>query len=146
MKKILATDEYTIYQRRDSRHAIVGADKKYINGADKIAILIEHKIPPFDELKMPVPAPASEESNDSESGAEDKDVSEETSAEEAEVEAKADDEQAKSESPDAAEDIDEKAAEESSEEEAVEEVEKSDEPSPDSEEESDEDAKPADDK
>ena len=57
MKKILATDEYTIYQRRDSRHAIVGADKKYINGADKIAILIEHKIPPFDELKMPVPAP-----------------------------------------------------------------------------------------
>ena len=112
MKKILATDEYTIYQRRDSRHAIVGADKKYINGADKIAILTEHKIPPFDELKMPVPAPASEESNDSESGAEDKDVSEETSAEEAEVEAKADDEQEKSESPDAAEDIDEKAAEE----------------------------------
>ena len=130
MKKILATDEYTIYQRRDSRHAIVGADKKYINGADKIAILIEHKIPPFDELKMPVPAPASEESNDSESGAEDKDVSEETSAEEAEVEAKADDEQAKSESPDAAEDIEEK----------------SDELTPDSEEESDEDAKPADDK
>lgn len=145
MKKILATDEYTIYQRRDSRHAIVGADKKYINGADKIAILIEHKIPPFDELKMPVPAPALEESNDSESGAEDKDVSEETSAEEAEVEAKADDEQAKSESPDAAEDIEEKAAEESSEEATVEE-EKSDELSPDSEEESDNDAKPADDK
>ena len=145
MKKILATDEYTIYQRRDSRHAIVGADKKYINGADKIAILIEHKIPPFDELKMPVSAPASEESNDSESGAEDKDVTEETSAEEAEVEAKADDEQAKSESPDAAEDIEEKAAEESSEEATVEE-EKSDELSPDSEEESDNDAKPADDK
>ena len=130
MKKILATDEYTIYQRRDSRHAIVGADKKYINGANKIAILIEHKIPPFDELKMPVPAPTSEESNDSESGAEGKDVSEETSAEEAEVEAKADDEQAKSESPDSAEDIEEK----------------SDELTPDSEEESDEDAKPADDK
>ncbi len=145
MKKILATDEYTIYQRRDSRHAIVGADKKYINGADKIAILIEHKIPPFDELKMRVPAPASEESNDSESGAEDKDVTEEMSAEEAEVAAKEDDEQAKSESPDAAEDIEEKAAEESSEEETVEE-EKSDELSPDSEEESDEDAKPEDDK
>ena len=145
MKKILATDEYTIYQRRDSRHAIVGADKKYINGADKIAILIEHKIPPFDELKMPVPAPASEESNDSESGAEDKDVTEETSAEEAEVEAKADDEQAKSESPDAVEDIEEKAVEESSEEETVEE-EKSNELSPDSEEKSDNDAKPADDK
>ena len=145
MKKILATDEYTIYQRRDSRHAIVGVDKKYINGADKIAILTEHKIPPFDELKMPVPAPASEESNDSESGVDDKDVSEETSAEEAEVEATADNEQAKSESPDVAEDIDGKAAEESTEEESVEELEKPDEPSPDSEEESDEDAKPADD-
>ena len=90
MKKILATDEYTIYQRRDSRHAIVGVDKKYINGADKIAILTEHKIPPFDEIKIPVPAPGSEESNDLESGVEDKDVSEETSAEEAEVEATAD--------------------------------------------------------
>ena len=127
MKKILATDEYTIYQRRDSRHAIVGADKKYINGADKIAILIEHKIPPFDELKMPVSASASEESNDSESGAEDKNVSEETSAEEAEVEAKAGDEQPKSEGPDATENIDEKAAEEASEKETVEKVERSNE-------------------
>ena len=146
MKKILATDEYTIYQRRDSRHAIVGADKKYINGADKIAILIEHKIPPFDELKMPVSASASEEPNDSESGAEDKNVSEETSAEEAEVEAKAGDEQPKSEGPDATENIDEKATEEASEDETFEEVAKSDEPSSDSEEEFNEDEKPADDK
>ena len=139
MKKILATDEYTIYQRRDSRHAIVGADKKYVNGADKIAILIEHKIPPFDELKIPAPIAAAEETDDSESGAEDKDVPEEQSTEEAEaeVEAKADDEQSKSKSVDAVEDADEKAAEE---------VEKSDESSSDSEEESDEDAKPADDK
>ena len=146
MKKILATDEYTIYQRRDSRHAIVGADKKYINGADKIAILIEHKIPPFDESPMPVPAAASEESNDSEGGAEDKDVKEETSAEEAEAVAKTDDKQAKSESSDEVGDIDEKAAGDAPEEETVEEVEKTDEPSPDSEEESDEDEKPADDK
>lgn len=146
MKKILATDEYTIYQRRDSRHAIVGADKKYINGADKIAILIEHKIPPFDELKMPVSASASEESNDSESGAEDKNVSEETSAEEAEVEAKAGDEQPKSKSSDEVGDIDEKAAGEAPEEETAEEVAKSDDPSSDSEEEFNEDEKPADDK
>ena len=38
MKVVASTDAYTIYLRRDGRHAVKGADKQPINGDDKVKI------------------------------------------------------------------------------------------------------------
>jgi antitoxin component of MazEF toxin-antitoxin module len=51
MKVVLKNDEYTIYQRRDGRYAVEGADKKAINGDEKVAILVAN-----DLIKAAVPA------------------------------------------------------------------------------------------
>ena len=59
MKVIARTDEYTIYQKRSGRHGIKGADKRWINGEDKVRILLEHKLIEAPKLKAPEPeAPA----------------------------------------------------------------------------------------
>lgn len=34
------TAEYTVYKRADGRFAVKGANKKFINGEEKVAILI----------------------------------------------------------------------------------------------------------
>ena len=39
MKVLQKTDEYTIYQKRSGRYAVEGADKKIINGDEKVSIL-----------------------------------------------------------------------------------------------------------
>ena len=39
MKVVVKNDEYAIYQRRDGRYAVEGADKKPINGDEKVTIL-----------------------------------------------------------------------------------------------------------
>ena len=44
MKVVLKNDEYTIYQRRDGRYAVEAADKKAINGDDKVAILVANDL------------------------------------------------------------------------------------------------------
>ena len=44
MKLVTRTDDYTIYQRRDSRYAVQGANKAPINGDDKVAILLKHEL------------------------------------------------------------------------------------------------------
>lgn len=59
MKVVLKTDEYTIFQRRDERHAIKDADKSWINGDAKIAILLEHKLISAAAPKAPEPEPES---------------------------------------------------------------------------------------
>ncbi len=41
MKVVKKTDEYTVYLRRDGRHAVTGADKGPINGDEKVRILAE---------------------------------------------------------------------------------------------------------
>ena len=41
MKIVKKTDEYTVYLRRDGRHAVTGADKAPINGDEKVRILAE---------------------------------------------------------------------------------------------------------
>jgi hypothetical protein len=51
MKVVLRNDEYTIYQRRDGRYAVEGADKKAINGDEKVAILVAN-----DLIKAALPA------------------------------------------------------------------------------------------
>jgi hypothetical protein len=52
MKAVVRTDEYTIYQRRDDRYAVLGADKKSINGDEKAAILSQHEL-----IKVNQPTP-----------------------------------------------------------------------------------------
>ncbi len=53
MKVVVKNDEYTIYQRRDGRHAVEGADKKPINGDDKVTILAANEL-----IAVTVPAAA----------------------------------------------------------------------------------------
>ena len=44
MKVVVTNDEYTIYQRRDGRYAVEGADKKPINGDEKVTILLANEL------------------------------------------------------------------------------------------------------
>jgi len=57
MKVVKKTDEYTIMQRRDNRHAVVDSKGKAINGDDKAKILSAEGL-----IKIPEPkaAPAEE--------------------------------------------------------------------------------------
>lgn len=56
MKVVMKTDEYTILQRRDARYAVRGADRSWVNGDAKIAILSEHNL--IQAAPKPQPAPA----------------------------------------------------------------------------------------
>ena len=90
MKVIASTDEYTIYQRRDDRYAVKGADKQPINGDAKIAILLKHELIVAVEPKAPEPE-AVEEAEDAAAeeteAAAAEEASEEAPAEEAAEEA-----------------------------------------------------------
>ena len=55
MKVLKKTDDYTVYQKRSGRYAVVGANKKNINGEDKVKILVEEGI-----VKLAVAAPEPE--------------------------------------------------------------------------------------
>lgn len=55
MKVIKNTAEYTVFQRRDGRHA-VRADGKWVNGDDKVEILYKEEL-----LKKPEPKAEPEE-------------------------------------------------------------------------------------
>jgi len=58
MKVVVKNDEYTIYQRRDGRYAVEGADKKAINGDDKVAILVANDL--IKAALPPAPEPVEE--------------------------------------------------------------------------------------
>ncbi len=60
MKVIAKTDEYTIYQKRSERYAVKGADKAWINGDEKVAVLLEHKLIQAPAPKAPEPEPEAE--------------------------------------------------------------------------------------
>lgn len=60
MKLVTRTDDYTIYQRRDSRYAVLGANKTAINGDEKVAILLKHELVKAPEVKQPEPEPEAE--------------------------------------------------------------------------------------
>ena len=65
MKLVKTTDAYSIYLRRDGRHAVTGADKAPINGDDKARILVEEGL-----VKASIPAePAAAEAETAEAGA-----------------------------------------------------------------------------
>ena len=57
MKVVTKTDEYTIFQRRDSRYAVKDAARQWVNGAAKVVILLEHEL----IAAAPAPAPEPEE-------------------------------------------------------------------------------------
>lgn len=44
MESIKKTDSYTIYKKRSGRYGVMGANQKWINGADKTKILLEAKL------------------------------------------------------------------------------------------------------
>ena len=51
MKLVKKTDEYSIFKRSDDRYAVKGADKKAINGEEKVKILVAE-----DLIKVTLPA------------------------------------------------------------------------------------------
>ena len=61
MKVVVKNDEYTIYQRRDGRYAVEGADKKPVNGDEKVAILVANELIPVTLPAAPEEEAASEE-------------------------------------------------------------------------------------
>ena len=65
MKVVVTNDEYTIYQRRDGRYAVEGADKKPINGDEKVTILLANELisvtPPAAPEEEAAPEAAEEE-------------------------------------------------------------------------------------
>lgn len=60
MKVIAKTDEYTIYQKRNERYAVKSAAKAWVNGDEKVAILLEHKLIDVAAPKAPEPEAAEE--------------------------------------------------------------------------------------
>ena len=103
MKVVASTDEYTIYQRRDGRYAVTGADKQPINADAKVEILLKHEliVAPAPKAAEPEEAPAVESAGESpEEGAEEaaeegaEEAAAETAAETAEAEAPAEEESA----------------------------------------------------
>ncbi len=67
MKVVKKTPEYTIYEKRSKRYAVMGANKKWINAEEKVKILLAEKLI---EVKLPKPAekeaPAEENKADEE--------------------------------------------------------------------------------
>ena len=83
MKLVTRTDDYTIYQRRDSRYAVLGANKTAINGDEKVAILLKHELVKAPEVKQPEPEPEAEAEAEQEVEAEAAEETTEETAEEA---------------------------------------------------------------
>ena len=112
MKLVKRTDEYSIYQRSDDRYAVKDANKKPINGDEKVRILVAEEL-----IKAALPAePEPDEAVEEEA------VAEEASAEEAEAPAEeepAAEEPAAEESPAEETPAEEAPAEEPAEEEAA---------------------------
>ena len=53
MKAIKKTAEYTIYQKRNNRYAVKGANAQWLNGDDKVKVLLAEAL-----IKLSVAAPA----------------------------------------------------------------------------------------
>lgn len=60
MKVIARTDEYTVYQKRSERYAVRKADRKWVNGDEKVAILLQHDLIKAPLTKAPEPEPEAE--------------------------------------------------------------------------------------
>ena len=71
MQVTKTTAEYTVFKRADGRYAVKGKNKKFINGEDKVKILIEEGLlkAPEPKAEEPVAEETTEESTDSEEAA-----------------------------------------------------------------------------
>ena len=70
MKQVAKTDEYTVYLKRNNRHAVRGADRAWINGDEKTAILLKHELIKAPPPKAPEPEPEAEATDGEEGAAE----------------------------------------------------------------------------
>lgn len=65
MTLIKKTSEYSIYQRGDERYAVKDADKKPVNGNDKVRILLSEGLIKISEPAAPAePEPAEDAEGD----------------------------------------------------------------------------------
>ena len=87
MKLVKKTAEYSIYKRSDDRYAVKDADKKSVNGEEKVKILVAEDLIKVTLPAEPEEAPAEEAAE--EAPAEAEEAAEEAPAEE-EGEAKED--------------------------------------------------------
>lgn len=55
MKTVKKTADYTIYQKRSNRYAIKDAEKNWVNGDEKLKILLAEKL-----VTAPAPKPKEE--------------------------------------------------------------------------------------
>jgi hypothetical protein len=65
MKTAKKTAEYTIYQRKDGRYAVKNADKQWVHGDEKTAILNKEGL-----IKAPAPKPSQQEAEEAATNAE----------------------------------------------------------------------------
>ena len=90
MKLVKKTAEYSIYQRSDDRYAVKDADKKPVNGEEKVKILVAEDLIKVAVPAEPVEEPAAEEpaaeAEAVEAAAEEAPAEEEAAAEEAPAE------------------------------------------------------------
>ena len=70
MKVIAKTDEYTIYQKRNERYGVQDANRNWVNGDAKVAILLEHKLIEAPTPKAPEPEVEEEAAEEAASEAE----------------------------------------------------------------------------
>jgi hypothetical protein len=61
MEAVKKTKDYTIYQKRSKRYAIRRSDHRWINGDEKVTILVGEKL-----LKVAAPKPKKEAEKDAE--------------------------------------------------------------------------------
>ena len=69
MKTIKKTAEYTIYQKRNNRYAAKGANANWLNGEEKVAILLAENLikltqPATPEVEAEVPDDTAEETTE----------------------------------------------------------------------------------
>lgn len=57
MEQVKATENYTVYKKRNGRYAVKGANNKYVNGEDKAKILEQEGLI---KLTKPAEKPAEE--------------------------------------------------------------------------------------
>lgn len=60
MKVTKKTAEYTVYQKRNNRYAVKGADSKWLNGDDKVKVLLAEGLIKLTAAAAKEEAPAEE--------------------------------------------------------------------------------------
>lgn len=77
MKVTKKTAEYTIYQKRNNRYAVKGAEGKLLNGEDKVKVLLAEGL-----IKLTEPAPKEEPAEEPAEEAAEEAAAEESAGEE----------------------------------------------------------------